>query len=37
MFKSTIFDVVFGLVSVFLAVSLFTSALPTTIDRDDPD
>ena len=27
MFSSTIFDVVFGLVSVFLAVSLFTSAV----------
>ena len=27
MFNSTIFDVVFGLVSVFLAVSLFTSAV----------
>jgi hypothetical protein len=27
MFNSTIFDVVFGLVSVFLAISLFTSAL----------
>src|ERR1700749_1772945 len=27
MFNSTIFDVVFGLVSVFLAISLFTSAV----------
>jgi hypothetical protein len=31
MFNSTIFDVVFGLVSVFLAISLFTSALTEAV------
>ena len=31
MFNSTIFDVVFGLVSVFLAMSLFTSALTEAV------
>jgi hypothetical protein len=31
MFNSTIFDVVFGLVFVFLAISLFTSALTEAV------
>jgi hypothetical protein len=31
MFNSNIFDVVFGLVFVFLAISLFTSALTEAV------